>query len=565
MKKHFPGIEIACVFLLIWLLHHCASVTAPTGGIKDNVPPQLIAEKSTPNLQTEFTKQPIVLTFDEWVKLQDVYNQVVVSPPIEGSPDIRIRKKSIVFEFPEEARLRDSATYIINFGEAVQDITESNPAENLRYVFSTGTFIDSLRLQVQVVDAFSGDPVEGALVMLYDQLYDSVVYKELPFYFATTRESGRVALTNLREGAFKLFAQIDAGKKYLYEGVGEPMAFREDPVAITDSTAPVVLLLSRPSGELRLKDRESDTYGRLELTFSGKPPALEIYSRMDEAPDYLREWRGDTTLVLWYDADTLKNWEVLLRSDTTLRDTLSVRIPDREAFMESAQLRVESRATKEGDLNPSRPLWLEFNHPIVDLDTAAVRLLEDTTLLPVEGRLEMDSLNPRRLNLAYRWREGTPYRLVIPPEAVRDLYGLQPADTLNINFRTNLRKNYGTFDFTFENAPADTTYLLTLLQDDKVVARFSVQAGTDQDRSLKALPVGQYQLRVITDLNQNRRWDPGSYAEKRQPEPIVTRTLQQLRANWVVDVSVDFDDLDAGEPENAQQPENTEETERRNK
>jgi hypothetical protein len=558
MKKHFSRIEIACVFLLAGFLQYCASVTAPTGGGKDNVPPQLIAEKSTPNLQTEFTKQPIVLIFDEWVKLQDVYNQVVVSPPIEGSPDIRIRKKSVIFEFPEAVRLRDSATYIVNFGEAVQDITESNPAENLRYVFSTGTFIDSLSLQMDVVDAFTGEPVEGVLVMLYDQLDDSVVYRELPFYFATSRERGRVELTNLREGTFKLFAQIDAGKKYLYEAAGEPMAFREEPVAITDTTAPVVLLLSRPRGELRLKDRESDTYGRLELTFSDKPPALEVFSRMDEAPDYLREWRGDTTLVLWYDADTLETWEVLLRSDTTLRDTLSIRIPDREAFMESAQLRVESRATKEGDLNPSRPLWLEFNHPIVELDTAAARLLEDTTLLPVKGRLEKDSLNPRRLNLTYRWKKGMSYRLVIPPDALRDLYGLQPADTLNINFLTNLRKNYGTFDFSFENAPADTTYLLTLLLDEKEVASFSVQAGTDQDRSLKALPVGQYQLRVITDLNQNRRWDPGSYAKKRQPEPIVTRNLQQLRANWIVDVHVDFNDLESGEAQNAEEPtENT--------
>jgi len=198
MKVIFSAHPILGLLFVLVFLSACASVSAPTGGPRDNVPPQLVVEKSTPNLQTSFTKQPIVLTFDEWVDLQDVYNQVVVSPPIEGSPDIRIRKKSVVFEFPEEARLKDSATYIVNFGEAVQDITEKNPAEDLRFVFSTGPYIDSLSLQVEIVDAFTGDPVEGVLVMLYDQLQDSVVYKELPGAGCVCPTSRRVFSSCLR-------------------------------------------------------------------------------------------------------------------------------------------------------------------------------------------------------------------------------------------------------------------------------------------------------------------------------------------------------------------------------
>jgi len=543
MKVIFSAHPILGLLFVLVFLSACASVSAPTGGPRDNVPPQLVVEKSTPNLQTSFTKQPIVLTFDEWVDLQDVYNQVVVSPPIEGSPDIRIRKKSVVFEFPEEARLKDSATYIVNFGEAVQDITEKNPAEDLRFVFSTGPYIDSLSLQVEIVDAFTGDPVEGVLVMLYDQLQDSVVYKELPFYFGKTDARGRVRLSNLKAGVFKLFALVDANKKYLYEGAGEPIAFLDSPVAISDTTAPVVLLLSTPRTELRLGDRQTDAYGRISLTFSEKPPDLEVYSRMDEAPAYVREWQGDTTLILWYDADTLSEWSFLLRSDTTFRDSLSVRIPDRSDFMESAQLNILSRATKEGDLNPGKPLWLEFNHPLVEMDTGALELLEDTTLTPVQGRVYTDSLNPRRLLLDYSWKEGTAYRMVIPPQSIRDLFGLRPSDTLRINFRTDFRKNYGTLNFSFVNAPSDTAYLLTLLRNDSEVARFSVQAGSDQDRSVPDLPPGNYRLRIVTDLNGNRRWDPGNYAEKRQPESIVTRDLEQLRANWVVDVAIDFEDL----------------------
>ena len=77
--------------LLLWMT--CARIVAPTGGPKDEHPPQLDSLNSTPNYQTRFQKQDIVLTFDEWLaELRDVFNHVVVTPPLQTRPEVRLKK-----------------------------------------------------------------------------------------------------------------------------------------------------------------------------------------------------------------------------------------------------------------------------------------------------------------------------------------------------------------------------------------------------------------------------------------------------------------------------------------
>ncbi|MEM9850056.1 MAG: Ig-like domain-containing protein, partial [Bacteroidota bacterium] len=139
-----------------FILIQCANPGTLTGGPKDEQPPRLDSLESTPNLQTNFEVQDIVLTFDEWIKLNNPFTQIVVSPPLDPKPEVSLKGKSVLIEFDETTELRANATYTINFGEAIQDLTEGNPAENLRFVFSTGDFIDSLEVSGQIKDLEKG-------------------------------------------------------------------------------------------------------------------------------------------------------------------------------------------------------------------------------------------------------------------------------------------------------------------------------------------------------------------------------------------------------------------------
>jgi len=107
--------------LLILLLYSCATPTTPTGGPRDENPPQIDTALSTPNFQTRFLKQDISLTFNEWVMLEDVFNQVIISPPLQFKPVIYIKKKSVIIKWDERETLRENGTYTWNFGESVKE------------------------------------------------------------------------------------------------------------------------------------------------------------------------------------------------------------------------------------------------------------------------------------------------------------------------------------------------------------------------------------------------------------------------------------------------------------
>ena len=194
-------------------------------------PPKLDTLNSTRNFQTRFKKQTIVLAFDEWVELRDAFTQVVVSPPLEHRPEIVRKKKTIQLRFDEREVLRDSATYVINFGQAIRDLTEGNAAE-IVFVFSTGDYIDSLSVEGRIVDAYTAKPVENVLFMLYENLADSVVRKERPFYFTRTDKEGNFKVSNVKSGRFKAFALLDQNLNYRYDSDAEKIAFLDEPLLL---------------------------------------------------------------------------------------------------------------------------------------------------------------------------------------------------------------------------------------------------------------------------------------------------------------------------------------------
>ena len=158
------------IFLLlvtIWLSFSCAQQGAGAliGGDKDVAPPTIL--KSTPeNFSTNFAGQDFEFTFDEYFTLKDLNKKLIISPPMEEKPEIKVKGKKLQIHFTTE--LLPDRTYTLNFADALVDLNESNAYENFMVVFSTGNEIDSLEMQGTVVDAFTGKPVEGVSVMLYN-------------------------------------------------------------------------------------------------------------------------------------------------------------------------------------------------------------------------------------------------------------------------------------------------------------------------------------------------------------------------------------------------------------
>ncbi|MFN7117890.1 MAG: Ig-like domain-containing protein [Saprospiraceae bacterium] len=528
--------------IAIFSLVRCANIVPPVGGERDETPPKVVEENSTPNKQTNFQKQRIELEFDEFVVLEDVFNQVVVSPPLQYRPTLSLKGKTLRIDFDSRDTLRENATYTINFGTAVKDLTEKNPADNLRFVFSTGPYLDSLTVQGKLVDAEKGEPVPEALFMLYDNLSDTVVRTQRPFYFARTDTSGRFSIENVRAGTFKGFALKDANLNYKYDQANELIGFPDSLIQVSaDSAAPLQIRMFTENRVARLLDSETSTYGLVKLIFN-QPPPRDLYIAFDTVGQRIVVENNADTAYVWYDLENAVPWNLYFGQDTLWRDTLAIPALDRGAYLLGVQLaQAEQRADPAAivRLNPDRTVQVRFNFPLVSYDTAQLHWYEDTLRRAIRPDIRVDTLSPRTLVFNYPWREEMVYQIELLPGAVRDLYGLINNDTILLNYRVEPRKSFANLQLTIDSLDAGENYVVQLLYQGSTIAEeFRLRGVTTDTRSFKTLPAGEYSVQIITDQNNNGRWDPGNYDEKRQPEPIIQRKLEALRSNWEVEATV---------------------------
>ncbi|WP_170254569.1 Ig-like domain-containing protein [Phaeodactylibacter luteus] len=528
--------------LLAFALWQCANPVRPEGGPKDEDPPRLVREKSSPNERTRYVKSPIELTFTEWVEIRDAFNQVVISPPLEYRYELSIKGKTVIFEFDEREELRENATYTINFGTAIQDITERNPAENLRYVFSTGEYIDSLRVGGLIVDARTGAPVEDVLFMLYENTADSVVRTERPFYFARSGKDGAFLIENVKAGQFKGFALLDNNLNYLFDQATEAIAFPDTLLTVAEGQEPTVvvrLFTERPP--LLLLEDNSREYGQVRLSFNRSAEEVDISWEDVGQREVLLERAPDTTRV-WYEYPAAATWDIFLQQDTLFMDTVAVRATKRDAFLEKAALKL-LRMEGGQKQHPVQPAQFVFNHPISFVDTAFVRLLEDTSRarVPLRG-IQVDTNGQRVLSIDYRWKEGRPYELLLLPGALVDIFGLSN-DSLSTAFAAGEAKDYGNLFLSIDSLDQGEAYLVELLDKEELKAAFRVADTASFSHAFELMPPGVYTLRITADSNRNGRWDPGEYNTGQQAEFLYQRDLEQLRANWDLDVSIDFQQM----------------------
>ena len=119
----------------------CAKMGEPDGGWFDETPPRILG--STPiDRATSVLNNKINIYFDEFIKLDNPTEKVVVSPPQLEVPEIKSQGKRISVQLLDS--LKPNTTYTIDFSDAISDNNEGNPLGNYTFSFSTGGQIDTL-------------------------------------------------------------------------------------------------------------------------------------------------------------------------------------------------------------------------------------------------------------------------------------------------------------------------------------------------------------------------------------------------------------------------------------
>lgn len=216
----------------------CANIVPPQGGPRDTIPPVLL--KVTPgDSSTRFSSKKIDFYFDEYIDVQDPQTQLLVSPlpTINPTVDSRLRDLTV--------RLKDSllanTTYTIDFGNSIKDFTEGNIAKGIRYVFSTGNYIDSLEINGKVILAETGKTDSTLIAMLHTDAEDSAVFKKKPTYIARLDKEGRFSFKNLPAQTFYLYALKDESGMRRYNDKKQFFAFASDPVRSVQQKDSIIL------------------------------------------------------------------------------------------------------------------------------------------------------------------------------------------------------------------------------------------------------------------------------------------------------------------------------------
>lgn len=525
-RGHWLAAGILMSMAAIWMLH-CANPVPPSGGPRDVTPPGLVEEESSPNLVTNFDQEEIRLTFNEWIQLKDPANLIVISPPLARRPDIALRSKTVVFRFHEEEELNPNTTYIINFGGAIVDLTENNPIENFTYVFSTGSFIDSLELRGSVYDALTGEPAKDTYVILHENLTDTAIAKLRPAYFTRTDEAGQFTFRYLRSDTFAVYVLTDNNGNYRYDHQEEKIGFLHAPLYLdeaTDTTLSLPIFTEIPP--VIAVSVEQASGGPAKVAFSRELRNPDILA---DDTDSLHFWTAMAdTLYLWHTfTDTTR---IIFLEDTTALDTVNL-LPFRskEHVM---QIVVHSRT-----VHPDAEADIRSRDPLRRIDTAHIDLMLADTIPISAYAVSIDGEDPRYATIGANWQETGRYSMHCFPGAFTDIYGSQN-DTIRLNFSAGERINFGQIAVTVNGLDSTLQYIAQLEADNKVVDERVISGDTTHQIAYNRLAPKSYVLTLIEDQNRNGLWDPGVFALRKWHEPRQTQTFEELRAGWDLDITV---------------------------
>lgn len=503
-----------------------------TGGPKDEDPPILL--KSEPeSMTTNFKGDKIRLTFDEYIKLKDVQDQLIVSPPLKNQPEISPQGGAQKYvEIKLKDTLKENTTYTINFGQSVQDNNEGNPSSFLTYVFSTGDYIDSLEIQGAIKDAFNQKADEFITVMLYeiDSAYtDSTLFKKPPNYITNTLDSTVIfSLKNIKEGKYAIFALKDESKNNLFDQNADKIGFLNDTIFLpSDSLQLPALTLFKEIPNYSASVPSFVARNRIIFGFYGDKNETIKITPLSIIPDTVKtrilKERDKDTVNFWFTPNEMDSIVFTIENEAKkVIDTFTIK--RRKVGTDSLKI----IPNQTGSLDFNKSFYLAANTPLTQIDTSKMKMLVKDSI-PFNFDVSFDSI-ANKIDFIFPLDAEENYTLDLLPGAITDFFG-QTNDTTN--YRLNTR-SYSDFGNAKINLTGAITYpLIVQLTNDKGEMQLEFIALDNKPIEFKNINPASYRLRVIYDTNENGKWDTGSYLKNIQPERVsYYPKLIEMRPNW---------------------------------
>ncbi len=555
----------------------------PDGGWFDETPPKVIGANPEDGAVNVKSKK-VSIYFDEFIKLDNASEKVVVSPPQLETPEIKASGKKIQVSLLDT--LKENTTYTIDFSDAISDNNEGNPMGNYTYSFSTGEVIDTMEVSGYVLESENLEPIKGILVGLYDDLADSAFRKKPMLRVSRTDSRGRFVIKGVAPGSYRIYALQDMDANYMFSQKGEKLAFSHD--IIVPSSKPDTRQDTLWTDTLHIKSITRVPYTH----FLPDDVVLRAFTELQTDRYFLKAERKDATnFSLFYSyGDSIlpqirglnfNEKDAFLIESTEKKDTITYWLRD-TALVNQDTLRMELTYRMTDSLGVL----------VSQVDTLDVLAKESYEKRQKRLKKEFEDWEKKQKKLK---KKGEAYDSVMPPKPLAVKVGvssqLDPDKNISFTFDTPLEKVdtagihlYAKHDTLWYRAPfefsnqgnriyqlrgewrPDVEYSLEVdsaafqdiygLVSDPVKQGFKVNSldtyGTllvnivsDKDslpllvqllnaqdavvKEVKAvngvaefyyLKPDKYYMRMIVDRNGNGKWDTGDYDKDQQAEEV---------------------------------------------
>jgi len=517
--------------LSIVVISGCAKRGSPTGGLIDSIPPVLI--NSSPKINsTNFDSDEIRLTFDEYVKLDKVEEQLIISPPLdknsyEVKPLNGVTKK-VFLKFIDS--LETETTYSINFGNSIKDNNEGNPLTFFSYTFSTGETIDSLYVRGNISDAFDKETDDYISIHLYriDSIFnDSIIFNNRPTYISNSLDSTNYQFKNLKEGKYLIVAIKDVDNNYFFDPFYDKIGFIDSLITLPRDSIINLKLFKEETTLIWDKPHFINSekigfgyYGKLDLK------NIKIESSIPDSVQYTytKESEKDT-LIFWLSKNSFDSLNFnLIEKDTTKLVTIKFDRA-RDTLIDSLSISPKTANV----IHLKEAFKLSSNIPLKNIEDSLITIRDiDSLIVPFTTSINE---NLDQIDIEFEVSPSDNYRVFILPEAIKDVRGVSN-DTLQYNVVSQTLEDYGNV-YLDVIRNSESKFILHMINNNGDVIREFKNVNQDTTYNFDYVRSGKYTFRLIEDANNNDIWDTGNYLKKIKPESVYYFLNElEVRANW---------------------------------
>lgn len=515
---------------------------APTGGPKDTKPPKVTKAEPKKN-QTSYHKSYIKLTFDEYVSIDNLNNELIVSPPLKYKPISKISGKTAIISWTDT--LIPNTTYTFNFGGSIKDINEGNVYENFTLTFSTGTEIDSAEYSGKIMKTDKAEPLKAAYVYLSNlPITDSTFFSVKALYQTKTNSQGDFHFQGLKPSQYFLYFLEDKNSNKSADN-GEYVGFADTQIVVkyplqvekadttlnsfTSSQKNVFLSFPYYTPAKRVfKSISAENSGQIALLWQDQVFSPEIVVKTKSGEPLLALNNRDTLLVFVHHKDSLQIEVQNIKGERLfLSDTIRM-------LSKPMPLRLFTTPNDIGVRYDSM-FKITSNHFIQAIDSSKIWLKYDS--VSIQPRV---TWNPHEIFVWFQFEEGKKYEITLHDSAIRYQDSIWSSKIAPFKKEIAEQKELSHYELKFKRESMEFNNMALIIEitynNEKYYRYLKPE---DSILTLSNLQSGSYSLKVIADRNENGIWDTGDISTLTQAEKmLIIAQPVEVKKGWDGDAEI---------------------------